>query len=178
VVAVVIMLLAGGLALYPARFDGNFVIDRTPAITAYLRTLPADTLVVGVPTETDSVPAFSGRRVLTNREYALAYHVGFYDTVQERTRAVIDAYYSDSPRLLTELAERYGVDIFLVNRAAFEQATVMDAWAGSFEPYTSAVSGRVGRGRRFALLDAVRRCGVLTEGEITVVRADCISAER
>src|SRR5690606_1441085 len=37
-VGVAAALLAGGLALYPAHFDGNFVRDRTPAITAYLRT--------------------------------------------------------------------------------------------------------------------------------------------
>ena len=81
------LLLAGGLALYPAAFDGNFVPDRSPGITAYLRTLPPDTLVVGAPVEADSVPAFSGRNVLTNREYALAYHPGYYQHVEVRTRA-------------------------------------------------------------------------------------------
>ena len=98
------LLLAGGLALYPAAFDGNFVTDRTPAITAYLRSLPPDTLVVGAPVEADSVPAFSGRRVLTNREYALAYHTGFYQQVQDRTRAAIEAYYAESPQQLVEFA--------------------------------------------------------------------------
>ncbi|MCC7369371.1 MAG: hypothetical protein IT306_13160 [Chloroflexi bacterium] len=178
VVGVVSVALAVGLALYPALYDGNFVQDRTPEITAYLRTLPVDTLVVGAPVEADSVPAFSGRRVLTNREYALAYHVGFYSQVQERTQAAIDAYYADTPQRLTEIAERYGIDVFLVNRAAFNPETAVDAWAGSFEPYTSQVLERARRGRRFALLDQVRRCGVLTEGEVTVVMAACIAASR
>jgi hypothetical protein len=171
-------LLAGGLALYPARFDGNFVRDRTPSVTAYLRTLPADALVVGVPTDADSVPAFAARRVLTNREYALAYHLGFYGQVERRTRDLVDAYYAESPRQLADLTARYGVGVYLVNRAAFDPATAVDAWAGSFEPYTSLVLDRVGRGRRFALLEAVRRCGVLTEADVTVVPANCLSASR
>ena len=167
-----------GLALYPARFDGNFVVDRTPEITAYLRTLPADAVVVGVPTETDSVPAFSGRRVLVNREYALAYHLGFYRQVERRAEDVIEAYYAESPRALVDLAGRYGVTVFLVNRAAFDPATAVDAWAGNFAPYTAEVMERVQRGRRFALEDAVRRCGVLTEQDVTVVSAACLATIR
>ena len=170
--------LAGGLALYPARFDGNFVVDRTPEITAYLRTLPPDALVVGAPVEADSVPAFSGRRVLINREYALAYHLGFYRQVEQRASDTIAAYYAESPRELQELASRYGVTVFLVNRAAFDPATAADAWAGSFAPYTSEVVARAERGRRFALEEAARRCGALTEQDVTVVPAACLATLR
>ena len=178
VVGVVTLLLAAGLALYPARFDGNFVVDRTPAITAYLRTLPPGALVVGAPIEADSVPAFSGRRVLLNREYALAYHLGFYREVERRARDVIDAYYAESTSELLDLAARYGVTVFLVNRAAFDPATAVDAWAGDFAPYTSEVRQRVERGGRFALQDATRRCGVLTEQDVTVVPVACLAAIR
>jgi hypothetical protein len=168
------VLLAAALALYPARFDGNFVVDRTPSITAYLRTLPPDTVVLAAPVEADSVPAFSGRRVLINREYALAYHLGFYREVERRARAAIDMYYADSVRQVVEQSEQFGVGVILVNRTAFDPATAADAWAGSFEPYTSLVLDRVSRGRRFALLDESRRCGVLTEGDVTVVVLDCL----
>jgi hypothetical protein len=133
---------------------------------------------VGVPTDTDSVPAFSGRRVLVNREYALAYHLGFYQQVQERARDLVDAYYADSPRPLVDLITRYGVSVFLVNRAAFDPATAVDAWAGAFEPYSSDVRRRVERGRQFALLEIARRCGVLTEHDVTVVPAACVMAAR
>jgi hypothetical protein len=172
------LLAAGGLAIYPARFDGNFVVDRTPAITEYLRELPPDALVVGVPTEADSVPAFSGRRVLINREYALAYHLGYYREVERRVEDVVEAYYADSPRALVDLTSRYGVTVFLVNRAAFDPATAVDAWAGSFAPYTSEVSRQVERGGRFALEDAARRCGALTEQDVTVVPAACLATLR
>lgn len=174
----VALALAGGLASYPAAFAGNFVEDATPAITAYLRTLPADALVVGVPTEADSVPAFAARRVLANREYALPYHVGYAREVDRRLRDQIAAYYADAPGPLLDLASRYGVTVFLVNRAAFDPATVGDAWAGSFEPYGSLVRERVDRGRRFALLDAVRRCGVVTERDVTAVPVACLAARR
>jgi hypothetical protein len=178
VVGAAVMILAIGLAAYPARFDGNFVLDRTPAITGYLRALPPDALVVGVPIETDSVPAFSGRPVLVNREYALAYHLGFYRQVERRAREVIEAYYSETPGPLVDLVNRYGVTVFLVNRAAFDPATAADAWAGNFAPHTADVMERMERGRPSALEDMARRCGVLTEGDVTVVPAACIVATR
>jgi hypothetical protein len=178
VTGVVAVLLAIGLALYPARFDGNFVRDPTPAITAYLRALPVDTLVVGVPTETDSVPAFARRPVLVNREYALAYHLGFYEQVERRANDLVEAYYAESPRQINELSARYGVGVFLVNHAAFDPATAADAWSGSFEPYTSLVLEKTERGGRFALEEAARRCGALSEGQVTVVPAGCLATMR
>jgi len=172
------VLSAIGLALSPALYDGNFVRDPAPSVMAYLRTLPPDTLIAGVPTETDSVPAFAARPVLSNREYALAYHDGYYDLVRQRTLDLIDAYYAESPRQVAEFASRNGVDVFLVNRLAFAPDTAVDAWAGSFEPYTSLVLGHLRRNGRYALLDAARRCGVLTEGEVTVVPASCFATGR
>jgi hypothetical protein len=170
--------IAAGLALYPAAYSGNFVADRTPEITAYLRELPPNALVVGVPTDADSVPAFSGRRVLVNREYALAYHLGYYRQVERRVRDTIDAYYADSPAPILSLISRYGVTVFLVNQAAYDPARAADAWAGSFEPFTSEVVARAERGRRFALAESTRRCGALTEQEVTVVPAACLLAAR
>lgn len=169
------LLPAVALVTYPAAYDGNFVRDRVPAITEYLRTLPPDAVVAGVPAEADSVPALAGRPVVTNREYALAYHQGYYNDVRQRTLDSIDAYYAESPGRVAEFAARYHVQVFLVNRLAFEPETAVDAWAGEFEPYTSTVLGSLRRSGRYALLDAARRCGVLTEGGVTVVPASCFT---
>jgi len=177
-VALLALVCALALAVYPARYDGNFVTDRYPRISAYLRAQPPDTLVAAVPTEADSVPAFSGRRVLTAREYALAYHTGYYATVAQRTRDLIDVYYTDSPRRVTDVAEQYGVDLFLVNRSAYDRDRFADAWAGEFEPYVSEIRAILRRSGRFALLDAARRCGTLTEGDVTVVSVSCVQSTR
>ena len=169
---------AVGLTLHPARYDGNFVPDRYPRVTAFLSAQPPDTLVAAVPTEADSVPSFAQRPVLTAREYALAYHTGYYAELSRRTRDLIDAYYTDSPRRVREVADRYGIDYFLVNRTAYDPVTFADAWAGEFEPYVSEIRGQLRRSGRYALLDETRRCGLFTEGNVTVVPANCIAAGR
>lgn len=170
--------LALSLALYPAHYDGNWVRDRHPTITEYLSNQPKDVLVAGAPTEADSVPAFAERRVLVAREYALPYQMGYYGELQRRTRDLIEAYYAESPRRVAEIADHYGVDLFLVNRAAFDRGTFADAWAGEFEPFTSQIEGEIEgrprRGGRFALLELARRCAVVDDGEVAVVPAMCL----
>ena len=86
--------------------------------------------------------------------------------------------HTSSPRALADLSARYGVTVFLVNRAAFDPATAVDAWAGNFAPYTAEVLERVEGGGRFALEDAARRCGALTEQNVTVVPAACLATMR
>jgi len=173
-VGAVAVLLAGGLALYPARFDGNFVTDHTPRISDYVRTLPPETVVLAPPVQSDSIPAFSGRRVLMNREYSLAYHLGYYREVERRVRDGIAAYYAESPRELVSLVEGYGVTAVIVDPSAFDRDTAVDAWAGSFAPYTSVVLERLEGRRRFALLDERRRCTAMSEGDLTVLLVACL----
>jgi hypothetical protein len=167
--------LAVGLALYPADYDGLFVRDPHPAVTAYLRAQPKDVLVAGVPTEADSVPALAGRRVLVAREYALPYHLGYYGQLRRRIVDLIEGYYAESPRRAADFAARYGVDLFVVNRAAFDRETFADVWAGEFEPFTSAISLKLKRQNRFALLELAHRCAVVDDGAVAVVPTACLT---
>jgi hypothetical protein len=174
-----LMLLAGvSLVLYPARYEDTFVRDPHPSVTAYLRTQPKDVLIAGVPSETDSVPAFAQRRVLANREHMYPWHLTYHDQLRQRTRELIGAYYSESPSAVAELAARYGVDIFLVNRAAFKEPTFVQAWHGSpygkWEPFNSSVARLVKNSSRFALLDLAQRCAVVDDGIVAVVPTSCI----
>ena len=109
-----------------------------------------------------------------NREYALAYHLGFYREVERRVRDGIAAYYAETPRQVVEQADRLGVSAIVVDPAAFDPSTAADVWAGSFEPYTSLVLGRLQGRQRFALLDERRRCGAISEGDLTVIPVACL----
>ncbi len=169
--------LGAALAIYPAGYDGGFFHDDHPAVTAYLRAQPKDILVAGASADVDSVPTFARRRILVGRKHALPYHLGYYGELRERIEALIDAYYAESPSEVADFAARYGVDVFLVNRAAFEPTTAGRVWAypnADWEPFTSAISDRFQRSNRFALLRLADRCAAVEDGEIAVVPAACL----
>jgi hypothetical protein len=173
--------LAIALAVYPADYDGGFVHDHRPAVTAYLRAQPKAILVAGVSADTDSVPTFAHRRILVSRKYAIAYHLGYYGELRQRMEALIDAYYAESPSEIADFAAHYGVDLFLVNRAAFRSATAGDAWGfpyAAWEPFTSAISSKLQRSKRFALLELARRCAAVDDGEVAVVPTACLRRRR
>jgi hypothetical protein len=171
--------LGMGLALvaYPGRFKVKFHEDQQPALTAHLKAQPKDTLIVGTPSETDLLPALTGRPVLTSREHALAFHLGFYAEMRQRTLDSIDAYYAESLREVVDFAERYGVDLFLVNRLAFDPARVLDAWGSGFEPYSSQIPSKLEGRTKFALLDAARPCATFSTRSIAVVPTSCLRAQ-
>jgi hypothetical protein len=147
------------VAAYPAGYRTAFVRDRHPSITAYLRAQPKDILVAGLHSETDSVPTFANRRVLVNREYLLPFHLGYSDELGRRMEDLTEAYYAESAAPIVEFVERYGVDIILVNREEFEQAT-----------------SKRERTPPFALLELASHCAVMQDEEVAVVATACLAA--
>jgi hypothetical protein len=169
------------VAVYPADFHTGFERDEHPSITAYLRAQPKDTLVVGMPSETDVVPTFASRRVLVNGEYLLPFHLGYSGELHRRTEDLIEAYYAESAEQIAEFVGRYGVDVMLVNRAAFERATFKRAWnlltSLSWEPWTTTVARKLERSSHFALLELASRCAVLEDRGVAVVPTVCLAGE-
>ncbi len=83
---------------------------------AYLQTTPPDTLIAGLPLpdEVDDVPLRTGRPVLVNYEVAQPYYPQFFETYfVPRLQASFDAYYATDWATVDQLADVYGVDVFL-----------------------------------------------------------------
>ncbi len=172
------LLLAAGLALYPARYDDAFAVDAHPAVTAYLRDQPKGVLVAAAPGHADVIPALTGRRVLASHEFALAYHLGYYREVRQRVEDLIAAYYDEGPRRARVLVDRYGVDFILVSHTAFDALTFRQAWGLQFEPFTETIGARLTRRRRYALQDLARDCAVVDDGAVALVPVSCLADAR
>jgi hypothetical protein len=166
------------LTVYPGRFRAKLLADPNPTLTAYLREQPKDILIAATPSEADFIPSLAGRRVLASREHALAFHLGFYDQMRRRLLDQIAAYYAESPAEIADFAERYGIDLLVVNRFAYDKRQYLEAWSGNFEPYTSQIPALLEGRRRFALADLARRCHTLDSEAVVVVPASCLRAER
>jgi hypothetical protein len=82
--ATLAMALGIGLALYPAAYQSRFAVDARPRVSALVRELPKDTLIVGASSEVDSLSSFTGRQVLFSYEHSLAFHPGYYAQIATR----------------------------------------------------------------------------------------------
>jgi hypothetical protein len=171
--------LALGLTCYPTAYHTFFANDRFPRINAYLRTQPKDTLLAGLPTETNSLPSFSGRPVLFSMEHALAFHLGYYGQMNERLEALIRAFYAESPEEVVAFAKRYGVDLFMVDLRAYDPAYVQDLWGffpGRTESGGSLVRELFREGNHYALQQAAIRCPRLMDRDVVaLVPVRCVT---
>lgn len=135
---------------------------------AFLRTLPTGTLVAAHPLDADAIPLRTQRSVLVSNALALPFYLGYYERVAERTVAVLAACYASSWTEVDALHERYGADVFLVNRDRY-----LDLETGAyFEPFRNAALNQIMRGRRegFVLDPPVSGRVLFAQGNYMVVR--------
>jgi hypothetical protein len=172
------LVLAAGIGVavihYPTNGSAAFVRDPNPDITAYLLKQPKDTLVAGATRDTDVVPAFARRSVVTSREFLNPYHLGFYLPMRSRTQDLVDAYYGRSRQEVLTFIGQYGVDVFLVNRDAYRAATALEPWHKQFEPFSSRIESKFRSTARFWLLDAGKDCDVANDGQVMAVPSTCL----
>jgi hypothetical protein len=146
------------LALHAPPPGDFYVIGRTPAIYAYLRQTPPDTLVAALPADSNILPLFGQRPILTSYEHALPYQPGYYLPLHERTEAFRAAYYAPTLAPLADVIAQEGIDLVIADTEVLERRR------------------RAERAHPPALEGVLDRCGVLRERELVVVPAACIQA--
>ena len=126
--------------------------EQDQEMLAFLATLSKDVLIAGHPCVMDNVPLMSRRRVLANRELALPYYTGYYSRVRKRLFDVFEAYYATTRQEVDRVAQRYGVNVWVVRKSDFEpgflKGRIFD------EPFNTAVKERLQGNETFALPEA------------------------
>ena len=146
------------LVLHPPPTGVFYVVGRTPTIYEYLRATPPDTRVAALPADSSIIPLFGQRPVLTSFEHALPYHLGYYLSFRDRTRALNAAYYAPTLAPWVKLIQDEHVGIVLANATQLERRA------------------RDNRDRPPSLAKLLESCGVLRERDLVVLPADCIVA--
>jgi hypothetical protein len=148
----------GLLTLHPPPPGDYYVTGRHPAVYAYLRQTPPDTLVAALPSDGSTLPLFGQRGVLTSYEHLLPYHAGYYDPLRERTDQFRSAFYAASLQPMAEVIRAYGVDVVVADAEVLERRR------------------RADRERPPAVETLLDRCGAVRERELVVLPAACILA--
>ncbi len=135
---------------------------------AFLAALPKDTLVAAFPQDADAIPLRTRRSVLASKEESLPYYLGYYRMMSERVDAELAAFFASDWRTVDVLGGRYGVDVFLVNRARYRNP----AASLYYHPFTEENRKRVARGQRdgFVLANPPPDRILFQTGDYAVVR--------
>jgi len=182
-------LVGAVLILYPSflRVTGQefpspgYVTGNVPQLYEFFKQQPKDTLIASLTEETDNLPTFSQRSVLASRELAIPYHVGYQREFSQRATDLVRAQYSQNLTDAENLIQKYGVDLWLVDRAAFTpEYLVRHRWLSQrqFQPEIQAIRARLEQGLVPALAKLVDRCSVFESQGLVVMQAECIASAK
>jgi hypothetical protein len=156
----------------------RYSIGREPALYAFFASQPKDVLIASLADVADDLPTFARRSVLVGEEYALPLHPAYYHQVQRRATELIEAQYADDPATLSGVLERYGIDFWIVHRAAFTPGHLeRNRWIGRFPAAAAEARAALQRGRVPLLARLIPRCEALRVSSYVVLDADCLARD-
>ncbi|MGJ3252900.1 MAG: hypothetical protein ACFE0J_17465, partial [Elainellaceae cyanobacterium] len=124
----VTLLLSVLLVFYPSWVDTfpitAYQIGRSPDLYEYVRSQPVDARIASLSEAANNLPTFAERSILVGSEYAIPYHLGYYQLFRQRATDLIRAQYSADSQALKEFINTYDVTLWLLDRSAFKPSYV------------------------------------------------------
>ena len=161
-------------------FPKSFFADGPqPELYRFLRAQPANVRVATLTEEARFIPSFARRGVLSGRDYAIPYHLGFYRPLRERTRALLAVHYTEDPSQLLDFAAAHGITHFLVAHAGpdgEDRSLETNRWLWTFQPEQAAARAQVlaqrAAGRRGVLAALAATAPVFRSAEYALVSVE------
>ena len=166
-----VSLLGVALLLYPS-FDKNFPntkykIGSFPTLYQFFQAQPKDSLIASLAEEANNLPTFAQRSILVGREYAIPYQLGYYRQFRQITQELINAQYSLKLAAAQNLIQKYGIDFWLLDKAAFTPEYVANnSWLRQYQPATAEAIALLQQGKI--------RCQVFDRDGFVILKAECI----
>lgn len=121
IVLLVVVSVSGTLVVQRvAKGQGGMIGTAPNEVYKFLHSLPKTTIVAAHPTDADDIPMRSQRSVLVMAKALYPSHKEFYNEMKDRAMAVWAAMYTSDAKTILFLKEKYGADVFLVNRQIYQ----------------------------------------------------------
>ncbi len=177
------LVIAFALFLYPPILKlqdysfaaDSYVVGEVPGLYKFLESQPKDITIASIAKEANNIPSFAHRSILVGGQgYALPYHKKYYAQIQQRTLELINAQYSLDLKQVQRFIQTYGVDLWLLDRAAFTLYYVQNNnWMEEFKAKQPIVE-KIQQGTVPALSTLLNKCSVFDTELFAVLQASCI----
>lgn len=154
----------------------NQKVGHAPEIYEFFAQQPKDSMVASAALEVSNIPTFSQRSIFASWEYALAYHLGYYEQIRQRTLDFMAAQYSADLSEVKQFIEKYGIDFFLIEKGTFSPGYLAsNYWLTQYQPQANDTIARLKSGSKPAIARLINRCSALETRRYVVMDADCIA---
>jgi len=173
--------LGATLLLYPNIFwhkyllgSGYYVVGQAPTLYQFLQQQPKNSLIASTDEEASNLPVFAQRAVLVGREYANPYHIGYYRQIRQRAKDLIQAQYSPDLAVVKAFIQTYGINFWLLHRAAFQPGHLQNRWLQQYQPEVANARTLLEAGKVPALASLMQPCAVAETETFVLLQTECI----
>lgn len=173
---VLLMILLLGYPLSQKSFlDTGYVKGKHPELYEFLKQQPKDTLIASLTKEADNIGSFSNRSVLSSREHAIPYHMGYFQPLRQRIFDLISAQYTPDFSKAQGFIKNYGVDLWLIDKSSFEvEYLAGNRWLTDQQPITQQVIQQLKQGKESAIASLQSTCTVFQDDRYRILQSKCI----
>ena len=184
------VLIAISLLFYYPVFIKNFpkTVYKTgefPTLYQFFQQQPKDILIASTVAEANNLPAFTQRSILVGREYAIPYHLGYYNKFRQRVIDLTQAQYSDNLDDVKVFIQKYGVDFWLLESGIFSPEYIRtnsllrqyyrsNLNQDKLVQITKGITQSLQQGNIPALSKTVENCTATKTSDFVVLDAKCI----
>ncbi|WP_287277034.1 MULTISPECIES: hypothetical protein [unclassified Okeania] len=173
------ILLIGNFSLWKNFFDLDYQKGKSPEIYEFFAQQPKDILIASLSEEVNYIPTFSQRSVLFAWEYAIPYHLGYYNQIKQRATEFIFAQYHSDIQLIQNFINTYEIDFLILDRQAFMPKYVLkNRWLRQwYHQMGNQIGINLQNGTIPAIVGTIDKCSVLETEKLWVLESKCILLE-
>ncbi|NEP08961.1 MAG: hypothetical protein F6K14_01650 [Symploca sp. SIO2C1] len=173
------VLLGMVITLYPQTWRHfprtQYQLGQHPELYEFFAQQPKNILIASLAEEANNLPTFAQRSILVGSEYAIPYHTGYYNQFRQRVLDLIQAQYSPNLAEVQEFIDKYNIDFWLLDLAAFTpEYLANNEWLQQFQPLAREAQMRLEQGTVPALVNLRERCLVFQTEGLVVLAAECV----
>jgi hypothetical protein len=165
---------------YPASLNNypktNYEkIGKYPELYQFFEKQPKDIKIASLSLEASNIPTFSHRSILAGYEYAIPYHLGYYNQFRDRTFEMIRAHYTPNLKQLKTFIKKYGIDFWVIDDRAFSLDYLQtNPWISQYRELLAPIKKHLTQKQIPALEGLTQQCTSHRFGNILVVPTTCI----
>ena len=154
----------------------SYVMAKEPEIYRFFSQQPKDTLIASISEVANNIPSFSQRSVWVAWEYAIPYHLGYYNQIQHRATELIKAQYSSNLNVLQTLIQTHRFDFIILDQTAFTPEYMLEnRWLRQwYHSLSKDIIADINNGKNPAILQKVSQCSRLQTQKIIILEAECL----
>ncbi|MDJ0554094.1 MAG: hypothetical protein QNJ68_06590 [Microcoleaceae cyanobacterium MO_207.B10] len=170
------ILLIGDMSLWKIFPYADYQKGQSPEVYEFFAEKPKDILIVSLSEEVNYIPTFSQRSVLFAWEYAIPYHLGYYNQIKQRATEFIFAQYHSDIQWMEDYINTYGIDFLILDSEAFKPEYVLkNPWLIQwYYQMGNQIGINLQNGNIPAIVGTIDKCSVLEIEKLWVLSAKCI----